>query len=445
MRPVISGHLGRRDFIRVGALHFLGISLGEFLAFEAARGASPGKAQACILLWLDGGASHIDMWDPKPASLFRPISTNVPGLRISELFPKLARHMDKISAIRSIYSLENDHVAGHHYAMTGHKPNPAMKFPSLGSIISKELGVRNQIPPYVMMPSLTGPYDEVFKAQILGGAWDPMILAGGEEAPEGEVRVEIKDLKVPDLSLPNELAAARLDDRRGFLEIVDRAYRERAEVAEFADMDAYSEQAYRMILAPQVRRAFDLSQENEKTKEAYGRNGFGQSVLLARRLVEAGSRFVTACGYKTASWDTHNQHNTKLRDRLAPPLDQAVSALLVDLKDRGLLDSTVVAVMSEFGRTPSINSNGGRDHWPHCWSMLLGGGGIAGGAVVGASDERGAAVAGRQVSIGDIHATLYKAMGIDWNKEIMHPIGRPLFIANGLNDQPGVPIRELVG
>ncbi len=443
MRP--SGHLGRRDFVRVGALNFLGIHLNEFLAANRALAAAPGKAQACILLWLDGGASQIDMWDPKPASLFRPIPTNVPGLQISELFPKVARHMDKISVIRSIYSLENDHLNGHHYAMTGHKPNPAMKFPSVGSIASRELGARNQIPPYVMMPSLNGVYDEVFKSQILGGEWDPMILAGGEEAPEGEVRVEIKDLKVPDLSLPNGVTAARLDDRRAFLQIVDRAYRERAEVAEFANMDAYSEQAYRMILAPQVKRAFDLSQEKEATKEAYGRNGFGQSVLLARRLVEAGSRFVTACGYKTASWDTHNHHNTKLRDRLAPPLDQALAALLADLKERGLLDSTVVAVMSEFGRTPNINSNGGRDHWPHCWSMLLGGGGIAGGAVVGKSDERGAAISDRQVSIGDIHATLYKAMGIDWNKEIMHPIGRPLFIANGLNDQAGVPIRELVG
>jgi uncharacterized protein (DUF1501 family) len=166
---------------------------------------------------------------------------------------------------------------------------------------------------------------------------------------------------------------------------------------------------------------------------------------MARRLVEAGSRFVTACGYKTAAWDSHNFHNPKLRDKLAPPLDRALSTLLADLAERGLLESTVVAVMSEFGRTPYLNPNGGRDHWPHCWSILLGGGGIRGGAVVGKSDERGAAVADRQVSIGDIHATIYKAMGIDWNKEIMHPVGRPLFIANDLNDQAAKPIQELVG
>lgn len=440
---------GRRDFLRVGALNFLGIHLSQFLAARAAQAsgaaaAPKAKAQACILLWLDGGASHVDMWDPKRTSSFKAIPTNVPGIRISELFPKVARQMDKISIIRSLHTEENNHGFGHHYVLTGHRPNPAMKFPSVGSIVAKELAARNEVPPYVLMPSLGNNYDEYFKAHNLGATFDPMILPGAEAEPDADVRPEIKDLRVPDLALPNGLSIERLDDRRAFLSLVDHAYRERVQTAAFADMDQYRSQAYQMILAPAVRKAFDLSLENEKARQAYGTNGFGQSVLLARRLVESGSRFVTACGYKTAAWDTHNLHDGKHRDHLAPPLDLALSALLVDLKERGLLETTVVVVMGEFGRTPHVNPNGGRDHWPDCWSILIGGGGLTGGAVVGSSDDAGALVAERQVSIGDVFATIYKTMGIDWTKEYMHPIGRPLKIANSFSDTTGQPIRELL-
>ena len=441
-------HFGRRDFLRVGALNFLGMNLCQFLAARDAQAASgttapKAKAQACILLWLDGGASHIDMWDPKSDSSFKPIGTNVPGIQISELFPKLARQMDKISIIRSLHTEENNHGFGHHYVMTGHKPNPAMKFPSLGSIVVRELGERREVPPYVMMPTLGLSYDEHFKGHILGGGCEPMILPGGAATDKAEVREEVKNLQVPDLALPNGVSIERLDDRRAFLGLVDRAYRQRVELAAFGEMDQYRAQAYNMILAPAVRKAFDLSQETEKTKEAYGHDGFGQSVLLARRLVESGSRFVTACGYKTAAWDTHNLHDGKLRESLAPPLDRALSTLLADLKDRGLLETTIVVCMGEFGRTPHHNANLGRDHWPDCWSILIGGGGIAGGAVIGASDDAGATVADRMVSIGDVYATIYKAMGIDWTKEYMHPIGRPLKIANGIADITGQPIHEL--
>ena len=447
MRPCSAcngNHYRRRDFLRAGALNFLGISLPHVLAAQRAHAAGKGKAQSVILLWLDGGASHVDMWDPKAASSFKPIATNVAGIQISELFPRLARHMDKISVIRSLRTEENNHGTGHHYALTGHRPNPAMKFPSLGSIVVKELGARDGVPAYVQMPSLNAAYDEHFKAQILGGAFDPMILAGGPGVADGEVREEVKDLKVPDLSLPNSLSRERIEDRRAFLAMVDRTYRRKAEAAAFADMDELTTQAYNMILSPAVRKAFDVSEESDNTKDSYGRDGFGQSVLLARRLVEAGSRFVTACGYKTAAWDTHNFHDSKLRDKLAPPLDRALATLLGDLKERGLLDSTIVIVMSEFGRTPHHNANHGRDHWPDCWSILIGGGGINGGVAVGASDGDGALPAGRAVSIGDVFATIYKALGIDWTREYMHPVGRPLKIANGFSDATGEPIRELI-
>ena len=179
-------------------------------------------------------------------------------------------------------------------------------------------------------------------------------------------------------------------------------------------------------------------------KDAYGRTSIGMSLLLSRRLVEAGSRFVTAAGYKIQAWDTHGDNDKLLRDSLAPPTDQALSTLLEDLDQRGLLESTVVIVMGEFGRTPHINAKYGRDHWPHCWSLLLGGGGIRGGQVVGASDERAAYVAERMVSMGDMFATTYKALGIDWRKEYMHPIGRPVKIANAIDDKTGAPIKELI-
>ena len=198
-----------------------------------------------------------------------------------------------------------------------------------------------------------------------------------------------------------------------------------------------------MILSPDVRSAFDISQEPDKLRDMYGRHPFGQSVLLARRLVESGTRFVTAAGYR-ASWDTHSNNDKSLREKLAPPLDRALSTLLWDLDQRGLLESTIVIAMGEFGRTPHINPILGRDHWPHSWSLILGGAGIQGGQIIGASDDRGAYVAERSVTMGDVFATLYKALGIDWTKTYMHPIGRPVKIANSIGDEQGVPISGLV-
>ena len=197
-------------------------------------------------------------------------------------------------------------------------------------------------------------------------------------------------------------------------------------------------------LSPVVKKAFDLSQESEKTKDRYGRNRPGQSVLLARRLVEAGCRFVTAAGYKANQWDTHGSNDKRLREDLGPILDQSLSALMEDLDQRGLLQTTVVIVAGEFGRTAVVNQNAGRDHWPDCWSLLLGGGGIQGGHIIGASDKDGAYVADRPVSLGDLYATVYKALGVDWTKTYNSPIGRPVYIANGFGDTVGSPLEELV-
>lgn len=433
--------LGRRDFLRVGSLGFLGIGLSQFLQLKnlmASKGHQVlGKAQSCILLWLPGGPSQVDTWDPKSNSGFKPISTNVPGIQISEILPRVAQQMDKLSIIRSMHSEENNHPQGTYYALTGHKPNPAMIFPSLGSIISKELGRRGQVPPHVLSPGWNSPdakrYNDIYKAAFLGPEYDPMVLAHAGE-----------DIAIPDLVLPQSFPLESLEHRNTLLKIVDRAYRKKIEIAEFSNMDTFRQQAMQMILSSEVRDAFDLSQESDQTREAYGHHKFGKSVLLARRLVEAGSRFVTAAGYSANSWDTHGNNDKNHRDKLVPHLDRALSALMKDLDQRGLLETTIVIAMGEFGRTPHINPGYGRDHWPECWSLVLGGGGISGGQVVGASDETGGYVVERKITIGDLFATVYKAMGIDWHKEYMTPVGRPVKIANGIDDVTGIPIQELI-
>ncbi|PYV20066.1 MAG: DUF1501 domain-containing protein [Acidobacteria bacterium] len=440
------GHYGRRDFLRLGALNFVGISLSQYLeavSRAAAAGASAGaKAQSCILIWLDGGPSHIDTWDPKPNSAFKAIPSRVPGIQISELFPRLARQMDKISIIRSLRTEENNHGVAHHYAITGHRPNPSMKFPSLGSIITKEMQPRGAVPPYVIVPKMNSAYEEHFRAHFLGAEYDPMSVSAAKTSGEPEAaRNGSPEFKLPDLSLPQSLTAATMEDRKSFLAIVDRLYRQKVAEAEHSDSDTFRERAWEMLLRPSVRRAFDLAEESAETRDAYGRHPTGQSALPARRRVAAGSRFVTASG--SGGWDTHTNHDKSVKDKLANPLDQTLSALLADLAARGMLDSTIVLVMGEFGRTPDYNAKLGRDHWPNCWSVLLGGGGIQGGRIVGASDERGREVADRLVTIGDVFATIYRAFGIDWTKEYMHPIGRPLKIANSINDVTGSPVQEL--
>jgi uncharacterized protein (DUF1501 family) len=426
----------RRDFLTIGSLGFLGLTLSEYLQAAATKSPVPGKANSVILFWLEGGPSHIDTWDPKPNSNFKPISTNVAGIQVSELLPTIAKKMDKIALIRSMHTRGNDHPQATHYAITGHEINPAMQFPSLGSIVTKELGARNAVPPHVLVPKWDRgrQYEDYFRASFLGGDYDPMCIPDPSKP----------DFQVTDLSLPKTVSEASVESRSAFLKVVDRHYRALNDTADHANVDAFTAQAWKMILTPTVRDAFDLSKESVKIKERYGMDAIGQSALLARRLVEAGSRFVTAAGYHSNSWDTHSDNDKGHRDRLAPPLDRTLTALIDDLDDRGLLDTTLVIAMGEFGRTPAINPNLGRDHWPNCWSLALSGGGIKTGQVVGSSDEKGYNVSDRVVSMGDLYATIYKALGIDWRKEYMSPIGRPVKIANSLEDRTGEPIHELL-
>ena len=425
----------RRSFISAGSLGFLGLSLKEYLAAAETKQPSKATANSVILFWLEGGPSHIDTWDPKSNSNFKPISTNVPGIQISELLPKMAKQMDKYALVRSMHTRGNDHPQATHYVVTGHEINPAMQFPSVGSMITKELGPRNAVPAHILVPKWDRgrQYEDYFRASFLGGDYDPMCIPDPSKP----------GFEVTDLSLPKSVSQASVDSRSAFLKLVDQRYRQMNETVEHSNLDAFTSQAYKMLLTPTVREAFDLGKEPEKLKERYGKDSIGQSALLARRLVEAGSRFVTAAGYHGTSWDTHSDNDKGHKDRLCPTLDRTLTALIEDLDQRGLLDTTLVIAMGEFGRTPAINPNLGRDHWPNCWSLALSGGGIKMGQVLGASDEKGYNVTSRVVSMGDLYATVYKALGIDWTKEIMSPIGRPIKIANSLEDKTGEPIPEL--
>lgn len=425
----------RRSFIKAGSLSLLGIDLAQYLQ-AAGTASKPGKAQACILLWLEGGPSQMDTWDPKPSSAFKAISTNVAGIQLSELLPQVARRMDKISLVRSMHTRGNDHPQGTHYAITGHEPNPAMHFPSIGSIIAKEAGARNAMPPHVLTPQWerSRQYEEYFRSGFLGGDYDPMCIPDPSK----------KDFQVADLSLPKAVSEQAVSSRQSFLTLVDKHYRKLYDGAEHANMDKFTAQAWKMLLTPKVRDAFDLNKESDALRDKYGRDAVGQSALLARRLVEAGTRFVTAAGFHSNSWDTHAKNDEGHRDRLCPPLDRTLAVLLDDLHERGLLDSTIVLAMGEFGRTPFVNNDLGRDHWPNCWSLAIGGGGIKGGLVVGSSDDQGANPTSRTTSMGDVFATIYKAFGIDWMREYDTPIGRPVKIANSLDDKTGEPIAELL-
>ncbi|MCX6587924.1 MAG: DUF1501 domain-containing protein [Acidobacteria bacterium] len=424
--------LSRRDYLRAGSLGFFGLDLARALA-----AASPAKAKSCILIWLEGGPAQMDTFDPKPNSSFRPIATNVAGIQVSELLPQLAKRMDRLALIRSMSSFGDDHPQAVHYAATGHLHNPAMQFPSLGSIVGKEKGPRNGMPAYAIVPKFEGgrQYEDYFRSAFLGADYDPMLVPDPAKG----------NFEVPDMGLPKSVTTAAIDSRQEFRKIIEQEYRARVASAEHSKVDSFQKKALEMLLTPGVREAFDLSKESDKTRDTYGRDSVGQSLLLARRMVEAGTRFVTAAGYHGSSWDTHSDNDRLHRDRLTPPLDRGLSALLDDLVARGLYDETIVIAMGEFGRTPHINPGLGRDHWPKCWSLAIGGGGLRVGQAVGKSDERAANVIDRKTSIGDLFATVYKAMGIDWHQEYMTPVGRPIKIANSFEDSTGEPVRELFG
>jgi uncharacterized protein (DUF1501 family) len=424
----------RRDFLHLGtaSLFGMGLTLPGILAAQAranARGQSASDV-SLIFLFLKGGLSTIDTWDLKPDAPaefrgeFRPIATNVPGTQIGEHLPRTARQMDKITLIRSFRHHNSDHGPADHYMLTGYFPqagfnpnlNPNNQRPAHGSIIARKLGPRRGVPPYVCLPQMHASSGPAY----LGSGAAPFVIDADPNAP---------DFSVPDIVPPPSLAANRLEARQELLRQLDRYQRsaERQANRQVEAVSDYQREAFNLMSSPAARRAFDIHSEPTRLREEYGRNSLGQSCLMARRLVEAGVRCVTI---DHTNWDTHDNNFSSLRGELLPALDGGLSTLFRDLADRGLLRTTLVVVTGEFGRTPRINNNAGRDHWGPAFTVALGGGGIQGGRIIGRSDARAERPAGDPRGPEDLSATMYHLLGIDPNAEFHTPDGRPVRIVN---------------
>lgn len=428
----------RRDFLRAGSLAAggIGLSLADLNHLQAS-GATPGSDINCIVLFLVGAPSQLDTWDLKPAAPdnvrgpFRPINTNVPGMQICEHFPHMSRMADKYAILRSVYHRAAPiHETGHQMMQTGHLFRGGQEHPHYGAVVSHLRGSRTGLPPFVVLPSPIGNTGVSVShgqgAGYLGARHEPFFLRGNPAA-EG--------FRIADLSGPAGLDPARLTNRRALLEAVDGAQRAFEETSESRSRETAYDQAFGLIFSAHARRAFDLASETDVVKNRYGRNTFGQSCLLARRLVEHGVRLVTVNMFDTVfneiTWDCHADGGSlavnlnDYQETLCPMFDMAYTGLLQDLHDRGMLSNTLVVAMGEFGRTPQLNSRGGRDHWPGVWSMLFAGGRVRGGQVIGASDRIGAEPRDRPVSPAEVAATVYQGMGIDLNARLPGPDNRP--------------------
>lgn len=423
----------RRELMRVGALSAFGLTMPGLLkaSAEDKKTAAPKHEMACILLWMGGGPSQIDTFDPKPNApqevrgSFKPIATNVAGIQICEHLPTLAKQMDKFSIIRSVTSPDGNHETATHYLLTGYPFNPAVEYPAYGSVIAREKGYQNGLPPYTLMHGL--PFNHGYGG-YMGAAYNPFMLGGDTNDPNFSVR---------DVVAPNGVDVVRMDRRRLLRDSLDNWQKGKEASKAAQTMDEFTQRAYALITSPAAKKAFNLKDEPDALRLEYGRNNFGQSCLLARRLVEAGVRCVTI---NMDGWDTHTDNFSALKDSRLPYLDKGYGTLLRDLKDRGMLDTTLVVWMGEFGRTPVINASAGRDHWSQVFSVCMGGGGVKTGVAVGTSNERSEVPKDRPVRVEDIAATLYKAMGIDGEKEYMSPQERPLKI-----NYDGTPLPELIG
>jgi hypothetical protein len=415
--------ISRREILRIGGLGLAGLSLPGLLRLESQAEASATghrEQRSVILMWMQGGPSHIDTFDPKPNAPaeirgeFGVIPTVLPGVQISEHLPHLARNLDKFSIIRSGYSYNAGHGIADAYMLSGWRWTPTTVFPSYGSVVAKELGYRRGMPPYVQLGTSVDQKSGGGLAGYLGNEHNPFVVS---ENPNGA------KFNIDGISLPGDMNVARFSRRRRMLGKFDR-WQERveAQVSDVGAMDSFYEKAFGIVTSPQAKKAFDLAKEDPRLRDSYGRNSFGQSCLLARRLVEAGVRFVTV---SFGGWDTHAQNFTSLKNHLLPTLDLAYATLLRDLQARGLLDNTIVVWMGDFGRTPKINSAAGRDHWAGSTVFGIGGGGIKTGQVFGQSDQYAEQPVGSMVQAEDIAVTLYSQLGIPLDTVYTAPDGRP--------------------
>lgn len=431
--------VSRRQVLRAGALGLAGagISLPHLLAAEQSQPAFRATADACILIFLDGGPSHLDMWDLKPDAPdgirgeFKPIPTSLSGYYLSEHLPRLAQHMHRATVVRSMHhGVNNSHAAAVYAALTGHDRGEQgggtrpTDNPSPGAMLQKFHPTTADALPQVHLPYITkegagGPPQPGFFGGILGHSYDPLFVLKDPNAD---------DFGVPDLTLQADVPARRLEARQSLFKQIAAESASVAGVAATAEMDRMQARALDLLTSQRTQAAFRLSDESPAVRESYGRNIYGQSTLLARRLIEAGTRFATISWAPdaNATWDTHGSNFASLKSKLLPQLDAACASLIADLADRGMLERTLVAVMGDFGRTPKINANNaGRDHWNFCYSLMMVGGGFKPGLVYGSSDKIGAFPAANPLTPGDIVSTMYHALGIPHDAEIRDALNRP--------------------
>lgn len=417
----------RRSFLAIGSLAGLGLSLPEFLFLRKAQadqgGPSPPpvKAQSVIHIFLPGGMSAQETFDPKPHAPIeyrgelRSIDTKLRGEQFSELLPRTAQVADKMTIVRSMTHGEAAHERGTHNMFTGYRPSPALMYPSMGSVVSHELGPRNNLPAYICIPNQPNPWAGT---GYLSSSFAPFGLGSSPE--QG-------GFKVRDLNLPGGVDQPRYERRREMLDLVNSDFTHRVGADNVSAMDSFYERAFDLVSSPSAREAFNLDAEPDKVRDRYGRGAAGARMLLARRLVEAGARFVTLT---YGGWDHHQQITNGVRN-LVPQFDQAYSTLLSDLDERGLLDSTLVLLTSEFGRTPKINQDGGRDHWPKVFSVALAGGGVHRGTIVGSSGPTATEPEDCPIGPEDLATTIYHLIGIRADKELLAPGARPIEIVAG--------------
>lgn len=431
----------RRDFLKVGALSTLGLTLGDYFMLQdaAAQAAVPSdvlvsgpapitKAQSVIFIYMSGGMSHMDSFDPKPYAPIEyrgelgTVNTNT-GDVFSGQLGRLAAVADKMAVIRSVTHGEAAHERGSHNMITGFKPSPAITYPSYGSVVSHHFGSRNDLPGYIAVPAADIPD---MGTGYLSSAFGAFSVGGEPQDPNFRVR---------DLNLPAGVTPERMEGRRNLLQAVDAHFNALEKSDALTAMNSYYERAYSLISSQKAREAFDITQEAAEMRDMYGRHNFGQRLLLSRRLVEAGARFVSV---SDGGWDHHKNIKGAMSGQL-PYVDQGLAALLTDLSNRGLLESTLVVLTTEFGRTARLNQDGGRDHWPKVFSMVMAGGGIKGGVIHGMSDPRGAEPANDPVGPGDIGSTIYTLLGINPGDRIMSAGNRPIDIT-----RDGKPISSII-
>jgi hypothetical protein len=417
--------VSRRDFLHLGLLTTLGVSLADVLRLQAAEGAATRRANSCILIWLDGGPSHLDTFDPKPdapseiRSPFQSIPTSIAGVGICEHLSRTAKVMKDLALIRSLTHELGNHDTGTRFLLTGHRPTPALAYPSLGSVVAHEFQSSAAMPTYVAIPNdAVGGDSNGARAGYLAGAFSAFNV--GDDPS-----------RVRDLTPPEGVSFARSDHRREMLQRMDALSRDVEEGPATRNRDAFFAQAYRLLASPEAKAAFELGREKSGVRERYGNSRVGTGCLLARRLIEAGARFVTVVD---TGWDTHQQIARELPDARfpgsgkLPNLDRAYSSLIGDLRERGLLESTLVVLMGEFGRTPKLNALGGRDHWPRAGFACLAGGGVKGGQVIGATNAFGEIPAERPIGPPDLAFTILRLLGVNPEKELITPSGRPVKI-----------------